>query len=59
MATSWDDLARHVLFEPLGMTATSYRYEDYENAASKAVIHVPVGDATLGHVFNVIGAGAR
>jgi CubicO group peptidase (beta-lactamase class C family) len=45
-ATSWEDLADRVLFEPLGMTETSYRYEDYENAADKAAIHVPTGDRT-------------
>jgi CubicO group peptidase (beta-lactamase class C family) len=42
----WEDLARQELFEPLGMTATSYRYEDYLNAANKATIHVPTGDRT-------------
>jgi CubicO group peptidase (beta-lactamase class C family) len=44
--TSWEDLADQVLFEPLGMTETSYRHEDYEAAADKAAIHVPAGDGT-------------
>jgi CubicO group peptidase (beta-lactamase class C family) len=44
--TPWEDLAEQVLFDPLGMTATSYRHSDYENAASKAVIHVPTGKRT-------------
>ncbi|RFU21655.1 serine hydrolase [Geodermatophilus marinus] len=44
--TAWEDLAGQVLFEPLGMTATSYRHEDYEAAANKAVLHVPTGDGT-------------
>ena len=44
--TSWEDLADRVLFDPLGMTDTSYRHEDYVAAADKAVIHVPAGDGT-------------
>jgi CubicO group peptidase (beta-lactamase class C family) len=44
--TSWEDLADQVLFDPLGMTDTSYRHEDYVAAADKAVIHVPAGDGT-------------
>jgi CubicO group peptidase (beta-lactamase class C family) len=44
MQMSWEDLAHEVLFRQLGMSASSYRYSDYERAANKAVIHVPVGD---------------
>jgi CubicO group peptidase (beta-lactamase class C family) len=36
----WEDLAEERLFKPLGMTSTSYRYSDYQNAANKAAIHV-------------------
>jgi CubicO group peptidase (beta-lactamase class C family) len=43
MKTPWEDLAEEVLFKPLGMAATSYRHADYEKAANKALIHVPVG----------------
>ncbi|MGR6964539.1 serine hydrolase [Geodermatophilus sp. URMC 61] len=46
MGTSWEELADQVLFDPLGMTDTSYRHEDYVAAANKAVIHVPAGDGT-------------
>ena len=46
MATSWEDLARQLLFDPLGMSATSYRHADYENAPNKAAIHVQVGART-------------
>lgn len=35
----WEDLARKRLFNPLGMTSTSYRYSDYKNAVNKAAIH--------------------
>ncbi|MGY1644123.1 serine hydrolase [Geodermatophilus sp. SYSU D00703] len=42
----WEDLARQELFEPLGMTSTSYRHQDYANAANRAAIHVPTGDGT-------------
>jgi CubicO group peptidase (beta-lactamase class C family) len=46
MSASWEDLAQETLFEPLGMTETSYRHADYEKAANKALIHVPTGDKT-------------
>jgi len=36
----WEDLAHKHLFEPLGMSSSSYRYSDYENAANKAAIHI-------------------
>jgi CubicO group peptidase (beta-lactamase class C family) len=38
----WEDLAKKRLFEPLGMTSTSYRYSDYKNTQNKAAIHVIV-----------------
>jgi CubicO group peptidase (beta-lactamase class C family) len=44
--TAWEDLAEQVLFDPLGMTETSYRHADYQATANKAVIHVPTGDGT-------------
>lgn len=44
MGMSWEDLADQILFRPLGMTSTSYRYSDYEKAADRAIIHVPVGN---------------
>lgn len=36
----WEDLAFRRLFQPLGMTSSSYRYSDYENRPNKASIHV-------------------
>jgi CubicO group peptidase (beta-lactamase class C family) len=42
--TTWEDLSRQVLYEPLGMNSTSSRYVDYANAANHAVLHVQVGD---------------
>ncbi|MGI9074684.1 MAG: serine hydrolase [Bryobacteraceae bacterium] len=36
----WEVLAHERLFEPLGMTSTSYRYSDFENSENKAAIHV-------------------
>jgi CubicO group peptidase (beta-lactamase class C family) len=41
--TDWADLADEVLYRPLGMTATSSRFGDYEKAANKAVTHVRIG----------------
>jgi CubicO group peptidase (beta-lactamase class C family) len=44
MKLSWEDLAGEILFRPLGMTSSSYRHSDYENAADRASIHVPLGN---------------
>ncbi|GER23091.1 serine hydrolase [Zafaria cholistanensis] len=43
MGMAWEDLAQEILFGPLGMGSSSYRHADYEQAANKARIHVPVG----------------
>lgn len=40
--TNWEDLSQQVLYEPLGMTSTSSRFSDYENAPNKAVNHALV-----------------
>ena len=39
----WADLADQVLYQPLGMTATSSRFADYEKADNKAPTHVQIG----------------
>lgn len=39
---SWADLAEQTLFEPAGMKNTSYRFADYERAANRALLHVPI-----------------
>ncbi len=39
---SWDELAKQKLFEPLGMTATSFRFADYAQAKNRALLHVRV-----------------
>lgn len=44
MEVSWDDLADEILFRPLGMSASSYRHSDLEQAADRAVLHVPIGN---------------
>lgn len=36
----WEELAEERLFEPLGMTSTSYRWSDFRDAPNKAAIHV-------------------
>ena len=46
MGMPWEDLAEEILFKPLGMASSSYRHADYEKAANKALIHVPVGNRT-------------
>jgi CubicO group peptidase (beta-lactamase class C family) len=38
----WEDLADEVLFRPLGMASTSYRFTDYEARPDRAVGHIHV-----------------
>lgn len=38
----WDVLADEVLFRPLGMTSTSYRFADFEARADRALGHIYV-----------------
>ena len=38
----WEDLADEVLFRPLGMTSTSYRYADYESRPNRALAHIHI-----------------
>jgi CubicO group peptidase (beta-lactamase class C family) len=40
LKTSWDDLAKTTLFNPLGMDDTSYSYEDYQANPQKATTYV-------------------
>src|SRR5690606_9426608 len=35
----WADLSQRALYEPLGMTSTSTRFEDYEARPNRAVGH--------------------
>jgi CubicO group peptidase (beta-lactamase class C family) len=39
---AWEDLAGDVLFRPLGMASTSYRFADYEARPDRAVGHIHV-----------------
>ena len=39
---SWEDLADEVLFRPLGMASTSYRFADYAARPDRAVAHIHV-----------------
>jgi CubicO group peptidase (beta-lactamase class C family) len=39
---SWEDLADEVMFDPLGMASTSYRFADYEARANRAIGHIHV-----------------
>lgn len=38
----WEQLAQESLFEPLGMTSTSYRFADYQGRQNRAVGHIRV-----------------
>ncbi len=37
---SWEDAAAQMLFEPLGMTSTSYRHDDFLASENRAALHV-------------------
>ena len=39
---SWEDLADEVLFRPLGMASTSFRFADYQARPDRAVGHIHV-----------------
>lgn len=39
---SWEDLADEVLFRPLGMASTSYRFADYEARSNRTIGHIHV-----------------
>jgi CubicO group peptidase (beta-lactamase class C family) len=39
---SWEDLGNEVLFGPLGMASTSYRFADYEARPNRAVGHIHI-----------------
>ena len=43
--TSWEDLSERELYEPLGMTSTSSRYEDFLAQQNRATIHAKIGDS--------------
>ncbi|WP_198425751.1 MULTISPECIES: serine hydrolase [Microbacterium] len=38
----WPDLSERLLYEPLGMTSTSSRYEDLESRENRALGHLPL-----------------
>jgi CubicO group peptidase (beta-lactamase class C family) len=42
--TSWEELSDRILYEPLAMTSTSSRHQDYLRADNRAVLHVREGD---------------
>jgi len=39
---AWEELAAEVLFVPLGMKSTSYRYADYAAARNRALLHARI-----------------
>jgi len=41
----WEDLADSVLLEPLGMTSSSYRHDDYVARENRATLHMRIGPA--------------
>ena len=48
VGTTWEDLADRMLFEPLGMTRSSYRHADHVARDNSASLHVRVGPAEDG-----------
>jgi CubicO group peptidase (beta-lactamase class C family) len=49
---SWEDLAEEILFRPLGMSSSSYRHSDYEEASDRAILHVPLGNKEWAAKYN-------
>jgi CubicO group peptidase (beta-lactamase class C family) len=41
---AWEDLARQVLFEPLGMTSSSFDFADLQQRKNRAAMHTKVDD---------------
>jgi CubicO group peptidase (beta-lactamase class C family) len=39
---SWEDLSQQVLYQPLGMTSTSSRFDEYEARPNRAVGHIHI-----------------
>jgi CubicO group peptidase (beta-lactamase class C family) len=54
----WEILAEDLLFRPLGMTSTSYRWSDYRDAANKADIHVFVDGKAVPRYLRITDAEA-
>lgn len=40
--STWEDVSQRVLFDPVGMTSTSMRYDDYLARPNRAELHVEV-----------------
>lgn len=40
----WADLAQQLIYQPLGMNATSSRYANFLAQSNRSALHVPVGD---------------
>lgn len=49
--TGWEDLADRLLFEPLGMTRTSYRNADFLGHENRAVLHA-LRDGSFVHTLD-------
>ncbi len=45
LGQSWEDVAEARVFVPLGMTATSYRYQDFLDHANRSELHVKIDGA--------------
>lgn len=45
LGQSWEDVAEARVFTPLGMSATSYRYQDFVDQANRSELHVKVDGA--------------
>lgn len=40
--SNWEDISERVLLDPLGMTSTSMRHQDYLNRTNRAELHVKI-----------------
>lgn len=42
---SWEDLSRRAIYDPLGMSSTSSRFDDFTRRPNRAVGHIRIDDA--------------
>tara|TARA_R100000027_G_scaffold32556_1_gene23843 strand:- start:324 stop:1889 length:1566 start_codon:yes stop_codon:yes gene_type:complete len=48
----WESMAEELMFQPLGMESTSFRYEDYLAAENRADIHVETSPGVWENLFS-------
>jgi len=58
VSQQWEVVADELLFKPLGMASSSYRWSDYRNAVNKADIHIFVNGKAVPQYLRIADAEA-